>query len=64
MAAVRNPTSVWEDSMKMNLCAMFAVICMIAFCVVPVQAGDMGENRNLFKTAGQKERASDFVPVK
>ena len=29
----------------------------------PVQAGDTGEDRNLFKTAGEKQTAKDFEPA-
>ena len=49
--------------MKIKSFAMFALICLVAWSVASVQASDTGENRNLFKTAGQKENARDFAPA-
>ena len=49
--------------MKLKPFAMLVVICLIACSVALAQAGDTGENRNLFKTAGQKESARDFKPA-
>ena len=49
--------------MKMKSLAVLALAVLVACIAAPVQAGDTGENRNLFKTAGQKESAIDFAPA-
>ena len=43
--------------------ALVASVLLALSIVVPVQAADTGENRNLFATAGKKQTAADFKPA-
>ncbi|MEJ2333969.1 MAG: hypothetical protein P8Y08_14485, partial [Desulfobulbaceae bacterium] len=52
--------------MKTKLRQLFAtnLIMLLAIALAaPVEAGDTGENRNLFKDAGAKQEGTDFKPA-
>ena len=50
--------------MRIKVLTTLAITGMVVFSIaVPVQAGDTGENRNLFETAGKKQTHKDFEPA-